>query len=56
MGKLKVYNTATRRLEEFRPIKAGEVGIYVCGPTVYDDCHVGHARAMVAFDVIVRWL
>lgn len=53
---LKIYNTATKCLEEFRPVKAGEAGIYVCGPTVYDDCHVGHARAMVAFDVAVRWL
>lgn len=55
-GNLKIYNTATKCLEEFRPIKAGEAGIYVCGPTVYDDCHVGHARVMVAFDVVVRWL
>ena len=51
---IKVYNTATRRLEEFVPREPGRVGMYVCGPTVYDDCHVGHARAMVAFDVIMR--
>lgn len=53
---LRVYNTASRRLEEFVPREPGRVGIYVCGPTVYDDCHIGHARALVAFDVIVRWL
>jgi cysteinyl-tRNA synthetase len=53
---LKIYNTATKRLEEFQPLKEGEAGIYVCGPTVYDDCHLGHARAMAAFDVVVRWL
>lgn len=52
---VKVYNTATRRMEEFVPREPGRVGMYVCGPTVYDDCHVGHARAMVAFDVIIRW-
>jgi cysteinyl-tRNA synthetase len=51
-----VYNTATRSMEEFQPRTPREVGMYVCGPTVYDDCHVGHARAMVAFDVVVRWL
>ena len=55
-SKLKVYNTATRSLEEFQPLTAGEVSMYVCGPTVYDDCHVGHGRSMVAFDIIVRWL
>jgi len=55
-SKLMVYNTATRRVEEFHSLKPREVGMYVCGPTVYDDCHVGHARAMVAFDIIVRWL
>jgi len=53
---IRVYSTATRRLEEFVPREPGKVGMYVCGPTVYDDCHVGHARAMVAFDVIIRWL
>ncbi len=53
---IKVYSTATRRLEEFVPREPGRVGVYVCGPTVYDDCHVGHARAMVAFDVIIRWI
>jgi len=55
-SKLMVYNTATRGREEFHSLKPGEVGMYVCGPTVYDDCHAGHARAMVAFDLVVRWL
>jgi len=54
--KLMVYNTATRSMEEFQPRTPREVGMYVCGPTVYDDCHVGHARAMVAFEVVIRWL
>ncbi|MCX6354238.1 MAG: cysteine--tRNA ligase [Candidatus Aureabacteria bacterium] len=54
--KLIVYNTATRSPEEFQPLTPGEVSMYVCGPTVYDDCHVGHGRSMVAFDIIVRWL
>ncbi len=53
---LRVYNTATRRLEEFQPLRPPDVSMYVCGPTVYDDCHVGHARLMVAFDVAVRWM
>ncbi|MCX6356419.1 MAG: cysteine--tRNA ligase [Candidatus Aureabacteria bacterium] len=53
---IKVYNTLARRLEEFTPLAPPTVGMYVCGPTVYDDCHLGHARAMVAFDVIIRWL
>lgn len=55
-AKVRVYNTAGRRFEEFVPQVAGRVGMYVCGPTVYDDCHLGHARAMVAFDLIYRWL
>lgn len=54
--KMMVYNTSRRRLEEFQPLRPGEVSVYVCGPTVYDDCHLGHARAMVAFDIVVRWL
>ncbi|CAJ0993055.1 cysteine--tRNA ligase [Pantoea sp. Nvir] len=53
---LKIYNTLSRRKEEFKPIHAGEVGIYVCGITVYDLCHIGHARTFVAFDVISRYL
>ncbi len=52
----KIFNTATRKKEDFKPIKEGVVGIYVCGITAYDICHVGHARAAVVFDVVVRYL
>ncbi|HET9764892.1 MAG TPA: cysteine--tRNA ligase [Casimicrobiaceae bacterium] len=53
---LKIYNTLTRAKEEFTPIAAPRVGMYVCGMTVYDHPHIGNARAMVAFDVAQRWL
>jgi len=53
---LKIYNTLTQRKEEFKPLKEGQVSMYVCGMTVYDYCHIGHARVMVAFDVITRYL
>ncbi len=53
---LKVYNTLTRRKEEFVPLHPPFVGMYVCGPTVYDDPHLGHAKSYVSFDVIVRFL
>ena len=53
---LKIYNTLGRKKQEFAPIRAGEVRMYVCGMTVYDYCHLGHARVMVAFDVVRRWL
>jgi cysteinyl-tRNA synthetase len=53
---VKIYNTKTREKEEFKPIAAGKVGIYVCGITVYDDCHIGHARTFAAFDAVVRYL
>jgi len=53
---MKVYNTLTRKKEEFVPLSGKTVGIYVCGPTVYDYSHLGHARSYVAFDVIVRYL
>jgi cysteinyl-tRNA synthetase len=53
---LRLYNTCTRKKEEFKPIQEGKVGIYVCGVTVYDSCHVGHARSAVVFDVITRYL
>jgi cysteinyl-tRNA synthetase len=53
---LRIFNTLTRAVSEFRPIVPGHVGMYVCGITVYDDCHIGHARANVAFDVVQRWL
>jgi cysteinyl-tRNA synthetase len=53
---LRLHNTLTRSLEEFRPIRAGQAGLYVCGITVYDLCHMGHLRMMMAFDVVQRWL
>ncbi|MFT4926020.1 MAG: cysteinyl-tRNA synthetase [Phenylobacterium sp.] len=53
---LSIYNTLTRQKEQFKPMVAGEVGMYVCGITIYDDCHVGHARTFVGFDVIARYL
>ena len=53
---LKIYNTMTRRKEEFVPLREGRVGIYACGVTVYDFSHIGHARAMVVFDVVQRYL
>ncbi|CAI8767712.1 cysteine--tRNA ligase [Kosakonia quasisacchari] len=53
---LKIFNTLTRQKEEFKPIHAGEVGMYVCGITVYDLCHIGHGRTFVAFDVVSRYL
>ena len=53
---LTFYNTATRRKEEFRPLEDGRVGMYVCGVTVYDLCHIGHARSAIVFDVLVRYL
>ncbi|MBW2172463.1 MAG: cysteine--tRNA ligase, partial [Deltaproteobacteria bacterium] len=56
MTDLKIYNTLKKQKEPFQPITPGKVGIYVCGPTVYDACHIGHARSMVVFDVIVRYL
>jgi cysteinyl-tRNA synthetase len=53
---LRIYNTLTREKEDFKPIEAGKVGMYVCGMTVYDYCHLGHARVLVSFDVVVRYL
>ncbi|AIR67491.1 cysteine--tRNA ligase [Cedecea neteri] len=53
---LKIFNTLTRQKEEFKPIHAGKVGMYVCGITVYDLCHIGHGRTFVAFDVVARYL
>src|ERR1700741_238938 len=53
---LNVYNTLTRRVEPFVPIEPGHVRMYVCGMTIYDLCHMGHARMMMAFDVVYRWL
>jgi cysteinyl-tRNA synthetase len=53
---LKIYNSLTRAKESFVPISEGKVGMYVCGMTVYDYCHLGHARVMVVFDIAKRWL
>ncbi len=53
---LRIYNTLSRALETFSPIEPGHVRMYVCGMTIYDLCHVGHARMMMAFDVVQRWL
>ncbi|MEE8167358.1 MAG: cysteine--tRNA ligase [Candidatus Hydrothermarchaeales archaeon] len=53
---MEIYNTLTRKKEEFKPLKRGEVSIYVCGPTVYDYPHIGHARTYMAFDCFVRYL
>lgn len=53
---LKIFNTLSRQKEEFKPIHAGNVGMYVCGITVYDLCHIGHGRTFVAFDVVARYL
>jgi len=56
MDSLRIYNTLTRQKETFVPIKEAEVSLYVCGMTVYDFCHIGHARVMVVFDVVSRYL
>ena len=53
---LRLFNSLTRRLEPFTPLVPGQVRMYVCGMTIYDLCHMGHARMMMAFDVVVRWL
>jgi len=56
MKTLQLYNSLTRRLEEFKPVKEGHVGIYVCGPTVYGHSHLGHAKSYISFDILVRYL
>ena len=56
MSMLKIYNTLTKEKDVFVPRQPGKVGMYVCGMTVYDYCHVGHARVMVVFDVVARYL
>ncbi len=53
---LHLYNTLSRQKERFQPIQPGKVNMYVCGMTVYDYCHLGHARVMVVFDMVARWL
>lgn len=56
MDDLHIYNTLSREKEKFEPIEKGYVGIYVCGPTVYGDPHLGHAKSYVSFDLVVRYL
>ena len=56
MSNLKIYNTLAREKQTFIPMEAGKVRMYVCGMTIYDYCHIGHARMMMAFDVVYRWL
>lgn len=56
MTALKIYNTLAREKQPFTPIDPGKVRMYVCGMTVYDYCHIGHARVMVVFDLVQRWL
>jgi cysteinyl-tRNA synthetase len=56
MSNLKIYNTLARDKQVFSPIEPGKVRLYVCGMTVYDYCHLGHARVMVVFDMVQRWL
>ncbi len=53
---LRIYNSLTRQKEEFVPLEPGRIRMYVCGMTVYDYCHVGHARVLVVFDAVQRWL
>ncbi|GAB3032077.1 cysteine--tRNA ligase [Bowmanella dokdonensis] len=53
---LQIFNTLTRQKQEFKPLMAGKVGVYVCGITVYDVCHMGHARTYLSFDMMVRYL
>ncbi|MFZ6644234.1 cysteine--tRNA ligase [Undibacterium sp. TJN25] len=56
MSKQKIYNTLSREKQVFTPIEPGKIRMYVCGMTVYDYCHLGHARVMVVFDMVQRWL
>ena len=53
---MRIYNSLTRSKEEFTPLKKNKIGMYVCGPTVYDEPHIGHARSAYIFDVIRRYL
>ena len=53
---LHIYNTLSRKKEQFKPLQQGKVGLYVCGITVYDVCHMGHARTYLSFDLMVRYL
>lgn len=53
---LLIYNTLSRTKERFTPLHEGHVGMYVCGPTVYGDAHLGHARPAITFDILYRYL
>jgi cysteinyl-tRNA synthetase len=53
---LRIFNSLARQKQDFTPMRVGEARMYVCGMTVYDFCHLGHARVMVVFDVVRRWL
>ena len=53
---LRFYNTASKKKEDFQPLEDGRIGIYVCGVTVYDLCHIGHARSYIGFDTLIRYL
>jgi len=55
-SRFQLYNTLSRETEDFIPREPGHIGLYVCGMTVYDNAHVGHARSMVVYDAFVRWL
>ncbi|MCP4689408.1 MAG: class I tRNA ligase family protein, partial [Desulfobacterales bacterium] len=52
---IRIYNTLSGKKEDFEPAEPGRIRMYVCGPTVYDSCHIGHARSVVVFDVIARY-
>jgi len=56
ISNLYIYNAKSRSKELFKPIQVNKIGIYICGITVYDYCHIGHARTIIAFDYIVRFL
>ena len=56
LEKLRIYNSLTRKKEEFKPIEPPFVGMYVCGPTVYSDVHLGNVRTFLSFDVVYRYL
>ena len=55
-GEIQIYNTLTKKKEVFNPIVKGQVGMYVCGPTVYGEPHLGHARPAIIFDIVFRYL
>ena len=56
MSQLYIYNTLSRKKEAFKPLVEGHVGLYVCGPTVYSNSHLGHARPFITFDLLYRYL